>query len=180
MNNIFISLLLIIISVGTFLTYINPQYQDIKELKAQAADYENKMKNVSSIRSKRNDLATKKAELEKDNSLTRLNKFLPDHINNIDLIVDIDRIAKENNIRLSDIVLSKNDSEVAPGEIKTLSDLKYSSARVSFNFDGSYSSIKNFIADIRRSLRLMDIVSLTINKNGDVDNFNVSMTIRTY
>ncbi len=185
--NFLIPIILMIISVGIFITYINPEYQKSKDLQVTIQAYNQKINNSSNIRKKRAELATKKTELEKNDMLAKLNKFLPDHINNIELIVDIDRIAQENNIRIENIVLvsdlkrpqQKENSEV----IKISDGEKYQSTSISFSFITNYENLKSFLVNIRKSLRLLDVVSLEFGRIDDdkkSSNLQVQMSVRAY
>ncbi len=187
--NLFIPITLIVISIGVFFTFIDPNYQEIKKLQEVKRDYESKISKSEEIRFKRNKLAKIYAELEKNGDLDRLNKFLPDHINNIELIVDLDRIAKKNNIRIADISLSKDfmkSNQKGNGGVIAVSGTKdYDSTDLSFSFVSSYANFKNFINDLRKSLRLLDVTSVSFNQelNSDgktVDNFKFAVTVRAY
>ena len=162
--NLFIPIILIIIALGTFFTFIDPNYQNIKNLKEVKSSYTDMEKKVSEIRKSRNRLAETVAALESAGNLERLNKLLPNHINNIELIVDIDRIAKNDSIRISDITLQEssknNKNNENSGIIEVSSGKEYQSSELSFSFVTRYDNFKNFIDNLRKSLRLLDVVSL--------------------
>ena len=193
--NIIASIFLIIISIFGFLGFgflgyaIDPTYQEIKELRLIRANYVEKRENASKIEKAKMDLKKKYKEIS-TNDLHKIKKFLPNHIDNIELIVDINRIAKNNNIRhISDIFLERKTSSKKGGnkaeiEIKEKGD--YESITLSFSFVSKYENFKIFLNDLKRSLRLVDISNISIRQienqeeNPNANIFQFSLAIRTY
>lgn len=193
--NLIFPIFLIIVSVGIFGTFLNPTYQDVKSLLVIKNQYLAKEKNAEEIIEKRKKFAQQYRSISED-SLEKLEKMLPNHMNNIKLIVDVQRIAYDHNIRIGDISLSMIDNSSGgnqqKGKIKIVEKQGYDSVNISFSFTASYRIFKGFLEDLRRSLRLVDIASVSFSpqalpgvegQDGELniqDNYRFNMTLRTY
>ena len=89
-----IPIILLIISVASFVMFSNPSYQRIKALKAESAQYDQALSNSRKLQEERDTLGQKYNAIPPA-SLDRLNKLLPDTADNIRLIIDIQRIASD-------------------------------------------------------------------------------------
>ncbi len=176
---------------------IDPVYKQIKKLEKEKKSFLEKERNAEKITRKKRELQKIYSSLEGvgddrvSSDLERVKKFLPDNIDNIKLITDIRRIKDEKIPKITNyhITEDRNDQKTKNGEVPLSNKKDYNSKVLSFSFVTDYDTIKNFINKLRKSLRLVDVVSITINpiaknKNQDImvnDNvFEVQMSIRTY
>lgn len=193
--NIFFSTILILSSIVIFFMYIDPIYQGtaeekgIKQLLVIKNDFSKKTSDVSEINKIKREL-NNQYNLISTNNLKRIEKLLPEHMDNVKLIVDIQRIGfgNGNNIRIGNISLSKTgDSDNDESEIVIIENEKYSSAILNFSFTTTYPSFKKFIDDLHKSLRLVDIVSVNLSKEGDrkgihsgLNKYKFDISLRAY
>ena len=170
-----ISLILIAVSVAVFFLFTNPLYQETKILKQQIAVLDETFNNSKRIQEVRDTLFAKfNAIPEMD--LSRLEKMLPDNVDNVKLILELDRIASQRGMDIKRI-----DVENSSGNTTGLgpSGLNYGEIDIGLTLTGSYSSFRGFLADLEQSLRLVDITELNFRAAGfDFDQYNV--TVRTY
>jgi len=171
-----IPIFLILASVGIFVFYINPEYQLIKLLQTDISGYEKAFSKSNEVLQKRGELQAKYKQFA-TSDLESIKKLLPDHVDNVQLILDINGVARENNMLISKIRI---DEDKAASTAKIGPDNKlYSSILVSFKTKSDYAKFITFIKDLEQSLRLVDITSLSFK----VDPKNIteySVTIRTY
>lgn len=176
-------IVLVIISAGAFFTFIDPRYQDIKELQKEKAEYVRISDNTERVRDLRNSLKAKYNAIPAE-KLDRLEKLLPPHIDNIRLILDINNIAQRNgNMTIRDIRIDEGAASTsAGGQISSAGSDLYGSVLFSFSVTTTYDNFKNFMEDIARSLRIIDVTSLSISRvsgvEGNFYRFNVG--IKTY
>lgn len=186
--NLFIPILLIIISTGVFFTYIDVEYKEIIELKKIKNNFADQESKVNKIVKERRELAERYEKID-STSEAALKKLLPNHVDNVELIVDIQRIIKENGIgiNISDISLVSSDNgQKSQNKKSEFEDNKdYNSIDVNFSFITKYGIFKRFMNNIKESLRILDVVSVSfkqqkssINKNSE--NFKFDITLRTY
>ncbi len=177
-------IILVIISGGAFFTFIDPRYQEIKELQKEKQEYDRISDNTEKVREIRNSLESKYNVIP-DTQLARLEKLLPPHIDNIRLILDINNIAQRNgNMTIRDIKIDESGSGgQAGGQIgSTGGGELYGSVLFSFSVTTTYDNFKNFMEDISRSLRIVDVTSLNVGRVNDVegDFYRFNVGIQTY
>jgi len=183
--NILTPLILIIISIGTFFAYIDPNYRgqnlangekSVQQLQKEESDFQTALTRSSEIRAKRQQLQDKKGSFDLGD-LAKLEKLLPDNIDNIKLIIDITNIATKHNLELKGAKLEtgvKTDSNKL-GAV----DMKYGTVGISFSVTASYAKFQDFIADLEKSLRLVEITDLAVNGN-TTGLYDFSIGLKTY
>lgn len=171
-----VPIFLILLSAGIFVFYINPEYQSIKVVQADIANYQKAFSKSNEVLRKRSELQDKYKKFA-NSDLDAIQKLLPDHVDNVQLILDINGLAREKNMLISKIKIEEDKSSSAK-QIGPDGKL-YSSILVSFKTKAEYSRFISFIKSLEQSLRLVDITSLSFK----VDPKNIteySVTIRTY
>lgn len=112
----------------------------------------------------------------------KLDQLLPDHVNNIQLIIDVNGIAKRNGMGIKNIkVTTSEDKEASNSSSRQLSakNQALGTMLLSFSVTGSYTAYKNFLADMASSLRIIDISSTSFNTD-DKGIYNYNIELRTY
>jgi len=112
--------------------------------------------------------------------LARLNELLPDHVDNIQLIIDVNGIAKKHSMSIKNVKVSTGD-ESRPGikEVVSTIDPKLGAMILSFSVTGSYDSYKKFIADLASSLRIIDMSSISFATD-DKGIYAYNVSLKTY
>ena len=183
--NIITPLILIIISIGTFFAYTDKNYRgtelangdkSIQELQAEYANYQEALTNDQAIREQRQKLQDKKGKFSEEN-IVKLEKLLPDNIDNIKLIIDMNNIASKRGLELKG---AKLDTSVKTDPNKLGADnSKYGTVGISFSVVSSYDNFQVFLKDLEKSLRLVEVTDLSVtgNNNGLYD---FSVGLKTY
>jgi hypothetical protein len=119
-------------------------------------------------------------------AIDRLQKLLPDHIDNVRLILDLDHLATQHNLALQNVVVStpttQSVSETVAGSIGDTQ--KYDSVTLQFSTTASYTEFMKFLVDLEQSLRIVDLLSLHISTaaapiKGEPA-YAIDVTMRTY
>src|ERR1035437_5637600 len=87
-----LAIILIVISIVGFFTFVDPLYKDISALKVQAASYNEALGNEKALENERDKLTAKESAISPEN-LVKLQKLLPDNVDNIRLILELQKIA---------------------------------------------------------------------------------------
>lgn len=173
-------ILLLAAAIGLFALYTNPAYQHIKTLQAQAGAFDAALDNAQALRAERDKLLSKRNTFQTDN-LQKLERALPDNVDNIRLIIDINNIAARHNLSLKNVALgsvsdSKNSrSSLAVGS----SGESIGSVDVGFGVTATYDEFLAFLYDLEHSLRIVDVERISF-KSGAGDRYDYALTIRTY
>ncbi|MEX0652411.1 MAG: type 4a pilus biogenesis protein PilO [Candidatus Paceibacterota bacterium] len=171
-----IPLILISVALGLFFVYIDPTYQNIKKLSAEEKTYNEALNQSRELQEIRDTLLSRYNTFSQED-LSRLNKLLPDHVDNVRLILDIDSIASNYGMRTRNVTVSGASSE-EPNVIGANQN-SVDSVILSFSVSATYENFIRFIKDLESSLRIVDVVGLTFSATeGEAFNFNIS--IRTY
>ncbi len=185
------ALILIIVSVGVFFFFIDPQYKNVQQLNAEI-EQNKKIIDVA------NKLDSKKTELnEKFNQISQsekseLEKLLPDTVDNVRLIIDINNIAEQFGIVIRDINIVSKESNVndtkktisqksnfegvmEENSIKYVDTSKIGVISFSFTVSAKYEVFLEFLKQLEASLRLIDIRNIEITRgNGVFYDYRVS------
>lgn len=172
------AIILIAASIGLFFFQINPNYSDVKVLRAQSGQYDHALDVAEELKKIRGELATKLASFSEE-ELVSLEHFMPEQLDTVRIILDIDGIASMHNIQLKEIKTSEG-VKPAPGAANQPQTI-YSTTAVSFSFTTAYNNAQLFIRDLERSLRLVDVSSVSIKPTaGKGGGYDFSMTLNTY
>jgi len=104
---------LIGISIAVFFVFTSPLYTGITELRAQAASYDEARANSKSLEEERDKLTGKYNLINPDN-LVKIQKLLPDNIDNIRLILEIEQVAAPYGMVLKDVRYNTNSKQDTP------------------------------------------------------------------
>ncbi|MBI2476467.1 MAG: hypothetical protein HYV67_04480 [Candidatus Taylorbacteria bacterium] len=213
--NIIAPIVLILASIGLFFGYINPTYtgntfsvepagKSVSELQSEEKDYGDALNKARQIELVREGLLSKFNALNRSDK-ERILKLLPDHIDSVRLIIDINNIAARYGMSLAGITLSapnaasnKNQAagpaQIAEGKEAGLPQgigpdgSLYDSVKLGFTVAGPYENFLGFLKELEESLRIVEITSLsfgTPSSGGQSQSaasgaYVYSITIRTY
>lgn len=175
MSNI-VSIVLILASLGAFFGYIDPTYAEIKELSASKTAYTRALNNSKQLQAER-DKFLQKYNAVPASDREKLLKLLPDNIDNVRLIIDIDEMARTYDMPIGDF--AADASSEAPGVIGA-GQADYGTLTLSFSVTASYDTFLAFMRDLERSLRIIDITSIAFSANDTSQVYDYSVTIKTY
>lgn len=155
--------ILIIISIGLFYTFTNPQYATVKNLRAEADEYRKVLDGAVAITETSAEVEDRYREIPRAD-LDRLNKVLPDNIDGVRLALDLDGIAGQYGISLKDVdverELNDNSGVIAVGDGNV-----YERATVTFTFLSNYSNFVSFLSDLEKSLRITNVRTIYFQTN---------------
>jgi hypothetical protein len=175
MTRFIMPIILIGISISIFFLFANPIYNDISALKIQAASYNDALANSKALENERDKLTAKYNSINPDN-LIKIQKLLPDNVDNIRLILEIEQIASPYGIVLKNIkynVLDNTTSTgattavaaVQVGALATQTPQNYGTFDLEFSTSSTYDNFINFSKDLESNLRIVDISSISFTSN---------------
>lgn len=180
MMRILIPIVLTAVAIGGFVVYTHPTYTQIQALRVEQAAYDEALNRSREVQEVRNKLISRYNTFAPDD-LRRLERLLPDHVDNIRLIIDIDTIAARYNLRIRNVELAgtKDGREERSGLAVGASGDPIGVVQVGFSVAARYEDFMRFMQDLERSLRIVDVtgVSFTV---GDGDLQEYSIALRTY
>jgi len=178
MNSHILPLIALVISVGTFFTYVNPNWSGtIVETKAAIAADNEALDAVLLYTDQLNKLSSDRNKIDPED-IDRLTIFLPDSVDNVGLILDLNALAARSGLSLSNIDVSSNTTATnASGAPESTNPL--GSADLNLSAVGTYSALKTFLGSVEKSQRLLDVRDLSI-KGSETGVYSYQMRLRFY
>jgi hypothetical protein len=181
-------ILFILIAIGLFFFYIEPTWNGpIAQAKQQVASYDSALAAASTFTQKENQLLAEQNSIPAA-SLSRLETYLPDGVNNVQLILDLNSLAQKSGVSLANFDVENNaaQQEAGAGGATTpavgglpQSTSAVNSLTLSVSATGTYQAFRTFLAASEQSLRQMDVTSLQVS-NSSTGVYTYTITYRIY
>lgn len=175
MSNI-ISIILLLASVGAFFGYINPTYTNAQGLSAQLGQYENALSNSKELLSERDKLITKLNTFSQAD-INKLQTLLPDSVDSVTLIIELDSIASQFGMRI------RNFSSDAGNQSGTLgvNTTPYGTLSLTFTTTASFETFVSFLKAVENDLRLIDVTGISFSSSASGNSvYDFTVNINTY
>lgn len=178
---------MILVAVGIFFALINPQYKKIKEMNATIAENSEMIQLATELRDQREKLQTKFNNIGVDDR-DALRKILPDTVDNVRLVLDINNIASDQGILITNIgvegdTAQSSESENATSRASITSDrtgASYGTITLSFSVSAEYDNFKQFLRRLENSLRLVDVTDFSVRAGTQSGLYSYSVKLNTY
>jgi len=177
MTKFLIPIILIIIAVATFFTFTDPLYTKVKDVEKEEIQYDealNKSRELQTIR----DALLSKFNTFNLNDIERLEKLLPNNVDNVRLILEIDNTASKYGMNLRDVSISSGDDNKSKNVVEATAKDFYT-ITLSFTVSSSYENFVKFIEELESKLRVVDI-SRIMFKASDSDFNEYRVSLKTY
>ena len=182
--------MLIAAAVGLFFAFINPTYSEVKTLRDQQKEYDEALLNSRKLLEKRDELTQIFNSFSLEDK-DRLLKLMPDNVDNIRLVLDVQRIAKQYGMLPRDIKFDTGTRSGGASAIQQTGSAQaltpdqvnqakkdFGSFDLEFSVIGTYENFVNFLRDLEKSLRVVDITSVTFGV-GDDGKTALRFTVKT-
>jgi len=181
-----IPFIIIVLAIGLFIGYIRPTWDgQVAEAQTEIANYNSALDAASRFSAKEAALETERNQLPQD-QLDRLNAFLPDSVNNIQLILDLNALAARSGVTLSNFATSEtpNASEdptqaASANGAFTGAASPVDSLTLTLSASGTYSAFRTFLSGIEASLRPLDVTALSVT-DSDTGVYTYELTLKFY
>ncbi|MEK7505854.1 MAG: type 4a pilus biogenesis protein PilO [Patescibacteria group bacterium] len=170
-----------LMAIGLFFFYTNPAYQDsIKQKRAQIEQYDQVIEESKTLIGKRDSLIKQRNAID-PSELDRLIKLLPDTVDTVRLVFDIDRVASQYGLVVRKVRVGEpGKDETASKTVAFRPDTKdYGVISLNFSVTATYEAFVRFIRDLEDSLRIADITEISF-KTGENQLSDYSVTLKTY
>ncbi len=173
----FTPLILIAVSLAAFFFYVHPQYQKIQAYRTEASQYDEVLTKAAELKRIRAELSSKYSTFS-PSDLDRLGKLIPEKVDIARLILDLNGVASRYAIEIKNI----STSEATQKESSIGKSKPYRVSTISFDFETSYEGMLRFVADLEQSLRLVDVLSLSLKPGTNPTSpiYTYSITLQTY
>jgi hypothetical protein len=181
MNSRILPALALMIAIGIFFVYVNPTWSGtIAATKAALALDTQTLAAADEYTAQQNKLVAARAAIDPADT-ARLEIFLPDSVDNVGIILNLNALAARSGLSLANIDVAAVDASQAqaatgalPGATNPIGSVNLSLAAV-----GTYSALHSFLAGVERSARLLDAQDIVV-KGSDTGVYTYSMSLRLY
>ncbi|MEK7114393.1 MAG: hypothetical protein AAB850_02480 [Patescibacteria group bacterium] len=182
MNRV-LQLFALIVAAGIFFAYIRPTWSgSIADKKAAIASDDRALAAAGEYAAQQNELASARNAIDPVN-LARLSTLLPDSVDNVVLILDLNALAARSGLSLSNIDVmagaANSQKAVASGALPASGTNPLGSIDLSLSAIGTYTALQNFLAGVEKSARLLDMREVVV-RGSDTGIYNYQMTLRLY
>ena len=161
----------VLIAGTLFFVFVQPLYGNVSQLKTDVAAYSSALDNSTALQNTQDTLLGQYKNVQPSDQ-DRLSNFLPNTVDNIEFILQIEQIANIYNMPLSNIKFDStpdptNATPAAPvsGGVLAASgtgtSLPYGTFSLEFQTQGTYSQFTAFLKDVEQNLRLVDVKSIS-------------------
>ena len=181
--NRLVSLILIVGAFGIFFAYVHPTYTGpISILRSEVGSLDRTLATAQQFRVAQARLVVERENMPQD-QLERLKTLLPDNVDNVQLILDVDGVATRHGVRITDIGVEERDAdqvdEFGDQGIILESSRPYASLDLTFSAIATYQQFKDFLRDLERSLRVLDVVGIEFRQT-ETGVYTFDVAIRVY
>jgi hypothetical protein len=190
MNRNITALILIVLAIGIYFTYTSGQIAVLNSIQATNNQYLSAIDNAKKLINLRDSVLNQYNAIS-DVDKTRLNKIVPDNIDNIRLTIDISGIAARHGITATGITTSADAKSSAATPIANTmpghgslaagpsSNGSLSTVTVSFGVTTTYPNFISFLQDLERSLRILNVTGITLSTSAN-GVYTYGVTLNTY
>jgi Tfp pilus assembly protein PilO len=169
-----------------FMVYTKPAYARIQALQTEVAVFDDALNQSRELQELKRALLARYNTFPGD-QLARLSKMLPDHVDNVRLVLDLDNMAAKYGMAVQNVVISRGE-EQEDEQNTVLGSLgsegaAFDSLLFQFSTTGTYGNLISFLSDLESSLRVVDLVTLSIEPSGEESaepTYTYDISIRTY
>ncbi len=170
MSKIIVPILLFILSVGLYFTYLKPAYGVYLAFKEQEERLDIAIVDSKELL-KKYDVLYGEYSLITDSQKEKLSKILPDAVDIVRLVMDLDNLATNHNLSISSFEIPDMETDQLPHASNRKNNRSgnneeaenpVASAVLGVEIAGDYNDFKSFLFDAERSLSIMDVVAIDI------------------
>jgi hypothetical protein len=193
MNRNITAIILIVLAIGTYMTFTRAKLAEVNEVRAVNDQYIAAIGNADQLIKVR-DKVLKDYNALSDQDRVRLDKMLPDTVDNIRLIIDLNSVALRHGFSLRNISASASNSnkpasnaqqsQDAPrgsgGAGSTIPTPVLDTVKVSFSVTAPYQQFIDLMKDLEANLRIMDVTHLTVTAAQAGGAYDFGVELKTY
>lgn len=183
MNKNITPIILIVLALGIYFTFTRTKLDDLKAVKEVNLQYQQALNNSERLVKVRDSVLKTYNDISPDDR-ERLDKMLPDNVDNVRLIIDVNGVAARHDLAIKSVKTSATNAPAsgtasAPTRSAPNVPNSYDTVTLSFNVSTNYQTFIAFLKDLEASLRIMDISKITLAAT-DTGIYEYGVEVKTY
>lgn len=178
-----IPLLLVAVAVGVILAYVHPTYTvSIADIKSEIKGYDGALEAARMFAEREAELVNQRNGID-PSGLIRVEQFLPDNVENVQLFLDLDSLASRTGMTIQDLDVSEVAAPATETQVEDASSLGLDAPidhiDLTLSASGTYASMRAFVEGTEQSLRLLDLMEITLQDSA-TGVYSYDMRFRLY
>ena len=169
-------------AAALFLLYTKPAYDGLGTTKDKIEQYNLALDKAAELQRLKQSLLSQYNSFNPAD-IERLHKLLPDHVDNVRLILDLDTLASKHGLALQNVAISGAATK-DPGAEEVIGPVASEHGEITIGFatTGTYERFVTFLTDLEQSLRIVDVIDLQIAPASTLGepSYNFNIVLRTY
>lgn len=191
MNRNVTPLILIVLAIGIYFTFTRAKIDEVKAIQIVNAQYQQALDNSERLVKKRDEILAIYNRISPEDQ-NRLERMIPDNVDNVRLIIDVNSVAAKHGLTLKNVKTSTTKDQTDPSTRGNQAPNQapnnngnvliaggYDTVTLSFDVSGSYQSFLDFLKSMERSLRIMEISKITLKVN-DAGTYDYGLEFKTF
>jgi len=190
MTKIIISILALVAAAALFIGYVQPTYDRVQAVQADVSEFNVALDKSRELQELKQGLLARYNTFSSQD-LARLSRLLPDHVDNVRLVLDLDNLASQYGMAVQNVIVSGGSGSTNSTAGTVLGAIganasSFDSLTLQFATRGTYENFVSFLQNLEGSLRIVDLVSLTMEPirgvvaEGGEPLYQYNVAIRTY
>lgn len=193
MNRNITAIILIVLAVGIYLTFTRAKLAEVNQVRAVNAQHLLAISNADKLIKVRDSVLNDYNALSAEDRL-RLDKMVPNTVDNIRLIIDLNSVALRHGFSLRNIKASTSNANKNTSSMKQVQDssihqdgtMSYiptpvlDTVMISFSVTAPYQQFIDLLRDLEANLRIMDTTRLAVSAGSNPGMYDFSVELKTY
>ncbi len=190
---ILVPIVFLLISTGVYFGLTDPIIRgdgvfggqtNITELRSEKLALARALRDADKLKERAAELNEKVKSIPAD-QIKRLDDFLPDSVDDLQLVVDINNIASRSEMKIGDVELGGKNERRRTGDTEVEGAVlpEVATVPVTFTVTGSYANFKAFLTDIAQSLRILEVKEIefaSVGEGSTDTGYRYQVTVETY
>ncbi len=193
MNRNVTATIAIVLAVAIYYTFTRGVINEVKAVQEVNKQYTSAIANADTLLSVREEVVKAYNSISEDDRL-KLEKMVPDNIDNIRLVIDLKGIGAKHGFLIKNIKATVAPSVAKPVQVATqpsspdrsivptdaaMATPTLDTVNVTFDVTAPYLEFISFLQDIEANLRIMDISKLSVSVD-DTNQYHFTVDLKTY
>ncbi len=173
----------IIIALFIFFFFTQPKFAEIKKIQNESAQYMTAAAKAEEINAELSNMLTEKRAYPVD-ALEKLDALVPDSINEIKVLSDLNELAKKHAMLFGNVTVSKPELQYDGTDIDGIANTQnvdyedLATTDISFSLIGSYEQFKAFLSDFEQSLVMLEVLNISFSTGeGTLQQYEISARV---
>ncbi len=195
MNRNITATILVVLAIGTYVTFTRAKLAEVNVVREVNAQYISALENASRLIKVRDSVLNEYNQISQGDR-ERIDKMLPNTVDNIRLIIDLNSVALRHGFSLRNIRAAASNSTTRPSSSQSSTQMvqdggsntsggsiptpTLDTVDVSFSVVAPYQQFIDLLRDLEANLRIMDVTKLTVSSGTTAGSYEFGVTLKTY